>query len=681
MTIRISHLAISLFAEKNSGLAEFISGLLRHFVVNLGKVVLEIGSAHGADRISNIILSWETLLLSPLLFEPFQPLVAIATTPQAVSTLQPICQVTGATLWVPAPLASLPNVKVYTGPLKEHLIELWQENQGLIFGLAVGAVVRLIAPLLEHKSKDPAVLVVDELGQAVISLCSGHVGKADQLTRLVAPLIGANPIITGTSCRSQLPSLDLLGQPFGWQRGAGDWTQVSGAIARQQPVAVIQEAASTLWQKHLPQEHPFVFTDGPTEEPQIRITHRVLTSTDTPVVHWHPRVLWVGIGCERGTSRALIEKGIQQVCRDYGFTEDAIASISTLDLKADEVGLLELCKARDWSLHCFAADILREISVPTPSEIVAAEVGTPSVAEAAALYAAQSQSDLLDAEPAQLIVPKQIIRDPSEPGAVTVAIALSPLELTGRQGQLYLVGTGPGSLDQMTPAAQTAITQADAVIGYSLYMDLVQSRLRPGQIIETYPITQERQRAQRAIALAQWGVTVAMISSGDAGIYGMAGLVLEELELLGWDGQMPKVQIFPGVSALQAAASRVGTPLMHDFCAISLSDRLTPWPVIEKRLQAAATSDFVTALYNPRSQLRIEQLAIAQTVMLEHRDPETPVAVVRSAYREDETTQLTTLGQMHTVTVDMLSTVLIGNSSTHIYQDWMITPRGYLSTG
>jgi cobalt-precorrin 5A hydrolase / precorrin-3B C17-methyltransferase len=610
--------------------------------------------------------------LSQSLFEPFQPLVAIATTPQTVATLQPLCQLTGAILWVPEPLADLGNVQTYSGPLKHHIQQLWPEHRGFIFGLATGAVVRLIAPLLEHKSQDPAVLVVDEQGHAVISLCSGHLGHADQLTRLVAATIGATPIITGTAERSQLPSLDLLGQPFGWRRGAGDWNGVSGAIARQQTVVVLQESGSTLWQMHLPEGHPFVFTELP-DSPQLKITHRAAAPRDL-TVHWHPGVLCVGIGCERGTSRRLIEQGLQQVLQTYGLAEAAIASINTLDLKADEVGLLELCEAHGWPLQCFTAEELKNIDVPTPSAIVAAEVGTRSVSEAAALYAAQNQSP----EPATLLVPKQIIRKPGEPGAATLAIALAAQERTGRQGQLYLVGTGPGALEHMTPAAQTAITQADAVIGYALYMDLVKSRLRPGQVIETYPITQERQRAQRAIALAQWGLTVAMISSGDAGIYGMAGLVLEELELQCWDGQTPAVEIFPGVSALQSSASRVGTPLMHDFCAISLSDRLTPWPVIEKRLQAAAAADFVVALYNPRSQQRVEQLTIAQNIMLAHRDPKTPVALVRSAYRMDESTELTTLEMLHTVAVDMLTTVLIGNSSTHVYQDWMITPRGYL---
>jgi cobalt-precorrin 5A hydrolase/precorrin-3B C17-methyltransferase len=233
----------------------------------------------------------------------------------------------------------------------------------------------------------------------------------------------------------------------------------------------------------------------------------------------------------------------------------------------------------------------------------------------------------------------------------------------------------------MTPAAQTAVACADAVIGYSLYIDLIAPLLRPGQIVEALPITQERQRAERAIELAHWGLTVAVVSSGDCGIYGMAGLVLEELQRMSWDGKTPGVQVFPGITALQAAASRVGAPLMHDFCAISLSDLLTPWEAIEKRLTAAAIADFVTALYNPRSQTRTQQIATAIAIFLKYRDPNTPVALVRSAYRQDEHITLTTLSELLAAPVDMLTTVLIGNQSTRTHADWMITPRGYLGFG
>lgn len=604
--------------------------------------------------------------MSQSLFQSFQPLAAFATTPNAVHTLQPLCQQTGATLWVPASLAHLPHTQTYKGSLKDHLQTLWNDHQGLIFCLATGAVVRLIAPLLSDKSQDPAVVVLDEPGQFVISLCSGHLGRADQLTQLLAQQIGATPILTGASNAANLPSIDTLGVPFGWQRSAGDWNAVAGAIARGETITVHQAAGSELWQAHLPPSHTYKFVSD-TESPQIWISPKA-PSADEATVQWHPRVLWVGMGCERGTSRQLMEQALRQVCEQYQLAGEAIAGIATLDLKADEVGLIELCQQANWPLQCFSPEDLQSISVPTPSDVVKTEVGTPSVAEAAALKAAQQDT---------LLVTKQIFKDPAQPGAVTVAIAQAEQEYTGRTGQLLLVGTGPGALEQMTPAAKTAITQADVVIGYTLYVDLVRSQFRPGQIIEPSPITQERQRAQRAIDLAQWGLTVAVISSGDAGIYGMAGLVMEALQQNDWDGQTPNVQIFPGISALQAAASQVGTPLMHDFCAISLSDLLTPWPVIEKRLEAAAAADFVMALYNPRSQKRIEHLLKAQQICLQHRDPQTPVAVVRSVYRLDQTTHLGTLAELDTLPVDMLSTVIIGNATTRFHKDWMITPRGY----
>ena len=609
-------------------------------------------------------------------FAQFKPLAAIATTPKAAQTLQPLYQSVGA-IWVPESI-TLDHTQVYTGSLKAHLASIWQDYHAFVFCLATGAVVRLIAPLLQHKAHDPAVVVVDQEGQFVISLCSGHQGGADQLARLIAHQIGAVPVVTGASASSSLPGVDVLGVPFGWQRGEGNWTGVSAAVARGDMVQVIQDAGSTLWQDHLPPEHPFDF-DG--EHPAIappRIwisaTQRRFFPDSMPKVQWHPRVLWVGVGCERGVSRKLIETAIEQVCRRFHLAQSAIAGIATIDLKADEAGILELCRDRHFPLKTFSAEALSQVDVPTPSQVVAQEVGTPSVAEAAALLAIPLSPFPL---PPSLLVPKQIFRLDGEPGAVTVAIAQSSLEYTGRTGQLFLIGTGPGNLAQMTPAAKTAVAAADAVIGYSLYIELIAPLQRPGQIIEALPITQEKQRAQRAIELAQWGLTVAVVSSGDCGIYGMAGLVLEELQGQGWDGQTPKVEVFPGITALQATAARVGAPLMHDFCAISLSDLLTPWEVIQLRLEAAASGDFVTALYNPRSASRTEQIVTAQRIFLKHRNSNTPVAIVRAAYRQDEQITLTTLEKMLQVPIDMLTTVLIGNHSTRRVADWMITPRGY----
>ncbi|MDJ0726281.1 MAG: precorrin-3B C(17)-methyltransferase [Prochloraceae cyanobacterium] len=612
------------------------------------------------------------------LLNEFKPISGIATTRETAKTLQPLCQNIGATLWLPESLNSLEEGQFYKSDLKTHLAKIWKENKALIFCLAAGAVVRLISPLLADKKIDPAVIVIDPKGKFVISLCGGHIGGGDRLTKIVANLIGATPIITGIANSLNLPGIDVLGFPFGWKRGQGDWNRVAAVIAKLKTVQVVQEVGSTLWQENLPAKHPFYF--GFVEDNKISISpqarvwisftkRRFSPDSDLPKVQWHPRVLWVGIGCERGTSKQLIKQAIETVFDRNHLATEAIAGIATIDIKADELGILEL--SRDWQLPIitFTAAELAKIEVPTPSKVVSQEVGTPSVAEAAAILAAKNP----------LLVSKQIFKQEGEKGAVTVAIAVAEKEYLDRKGSLSLVGIGPGSLDQITPAAKTAITTADVVVGYSLYLDLVSSLFYPGQIIESSNITQERDRACRAIELAQWGLNVAVISSGDCGIYGMAGLVLEECRSQNWDGNNPKVEVFPGITAMQAAASRVGTPLMHDFCAISLSDLLTPWPVIAKRLEAAAIADFVTALYNPRSLKRTEQIKIARDTFLKHRDPNTPVAIVRSAYRLDEQIYLTTLEEMLEVPIDMLSTVIIGNSSTRNYANLMITPRGYFN--
>ena len=616
-------------------------------------------------------------------------LAAITTTPYGLNALAALspglesvhCWIS-PTLRAEAQSISLEHC-IYDASLSEFLAAHWATYDGFIFCLASGAVVRLIAPLLRNKSNDPAIVVVDPLSKFAISLCGGHQGGADQLTRQVSHLLEAQPVLTGAANSLALPAIDTLGEPFGWQKGEGDWMGVSSAIAHQASVQIIQEAGNELWQSHLPDTHTFQFgfpefeDRGERPKPQARvwispIKRQFAEASDLPKVQWHPRVLWVGIGCERGTDQALLDYAIQKVFRENHFAIDAIAGIATLDLKSDETGLVNLAKEKDWPLVCFTPEQLKTIDVPTPSDVVAKEVGTPSGAEAAAIYAADAT------DKRRLKVKKQIVKQEGLKGAVTIAIAQAKTELTGRIGKLHLIGTGPGSLDQITPAAKAAITNAAAVIGYKLYIDLIRPLLRPSQIAIASPLTQERQRAEYAIDLAKWGLTTAMISSGDCGIYGMAGLVLEQLQAQNWDGQTPAVQVFPGVSALQSAASRVGAPLMHDFCAIRLSDLLTPWPVIQKRLRAAAEGDFIIALYNPKSKTRTEQIVFAREVLLQHRSTETPVALARSLYRPDENITLTTLGDMFEHPIDMLTTVIIGNQSSRAHNGWFITPRGYL---
>ncbi|UUZ80932.1 precorrin-3B C(17)-methyltransferase [Paenibacillus sp. P26] len=244
-------------------------------------------------------------------------------------------------------------------------------------------------------------------------------------------------------------------------------------------------------------------------------------------------------------------------------------------------------------------------------------------------------------------------------------------------GRLSVIGFGPGGFEHMTQRAKDAIRESDVVIGYNTYVDLIRGLLGEQQIVRT-GMTEEVSRAQEAVRQAEAGHKVAVISSGDAGVYGMAGLVYEVLIEKGWRrGEGVEVEVIPGISAINSTASLLGAPVMHDACTISLSDHLTPWEIIEKRIEAAGAADFVVALYNPRSGRRTRQIVETQRILLKYRSPETPVGIVKSAYREREQVVLTTLAQMLEHDIGMLTTVVIGNSSTMVYDGLMITPRGY----
>jgi precorrin-3B C17-methyltransferase len=246
-----------------------------------------------------------------------------------------------------------------------------------------------------------------------------------------------------------------------------------------------------------------------------------------------------------------------------------------------------------------------------------------------------------------------------------------------KAGKILLVGFGPGSEEQMTYRARAAIAEADVVIGYTTYIKLVRDLLEGKEVIRK-GMTEEIDRCVEAYATAKQGKVVALISSGDVGVYGMAGPTYEVLMQHGWTPDSDiSVEVIPGTTALNACASLAGAPLTHDFCSISLSDLLTPWPTIRKRIDAAGAADFVIALYNPKSGRRTQQIVEAQRILLRHRSPDTPVAIVKSAYRRRQQIQMTTLDRMADCEIGMLTTVLIGNSSSYAKEGLLITPRGY----
>ena len=240
--------------------------------------------------------------------------------------------------------------------------------------------------------------------------------------------------------------------------------------------------------------------------------------------------------------------------------------------------------------------------------------------------------------------------------------------------RIIVAGIGPGSASEVTPAVLEAVRQSDVIIGYKYYFQFIEPYLRPGTPCIDTGMKKERERAEEAFAQAEQGKTVCVISSGDAGIYGMAPLIWEMKREKGCDAE---IEVLPGISAFQKAASLLGAPIGHDLCLISLSDLMTPWDTIERRIRAAAVADFVTAVYNPKSHGRYWQLYRLQEIFLQHRSPDTPVGFVRQAGREDEQVTVTTLGEFDPEQVDMFTVILIGNSMSYVYDGKFVTPRGY----
>jgi cobalt-precorrin 5A hydrolase/precorrin-3B C17-methyltransferase len=384
-----------------------------------------------------------------------------------------------------------------------------------------------------------------------------------------------------------------------------------------------------------------------------------------------PKNLVLGIGCNSGTSADEIEEAVRKVLADYDLAFASVRSVATIDIKTKEPGVKIFTDRHSFDILPFTPAELNNISGVSKSEAAFRATGARAVAEPAALLAAGAE---------RLLVPKQKI------GNVTVAVAQQERTTAARrQGKLYVVGTGPGAVEHITPYARQAIAESDAIVGYGTYIDLIRELIKDKEVFST-GMTQEIDRCGKAVELALQGKTVSVISGGDPGIYAMAGLVFEivraEVRKRGSAETTNNsigvtVEVVPGISALNACAARLGAPLMHDFASISLSDRLTPWELIEKRLDAAAMADFVIVLYNPKSKGRATHIGRAREIIMKHRAPDTPVGIVKGAMRADEKVVLTDIERMLDAEIDMQTTVIIGNAKTFRWNNLMITPRGY----
>lgn len=540
------------------------------------------------------------------------------------------------------------ETKRYVGPAARGLVAAWAECDLIVSHLALGATTRLIAPLLTDKKTDPGVVVVDEAGRFAIPLVGGHVGGANELSRTIATALGGTAAVSTATDSLGIAALDQLGWAF-----AGDVAGVTGSMIAGRPVRLVKESP---WP--VPPLPKNVSVDAEVPMAEIVVTDRVpdavLAAATVPTVVLNPPSLVVGMGCNKGTSQESLRALLTDTLAEAGLALSSVTAITSADVKAGELGLIQLAYALGVPFVTYPADELAAQEVPNPSNVVAGEVGTPSVSEAS-----------VQAHGATLIVEKH-----KTPEA-TCAVGRMPA-----RGRLHVVGLGPGSRDLLTPRAQQVIRRANVVVGYAPYVHQIRDLVsRDARILATKMGT-EQSRTAAAIEAARAGDDVAFVCGGDPAIYAMASPTLE-MGTAGID-----VDIVPGVTAELAVSAILGAPLGHDHATISLSDLHTDWELILKRVRAAAEGDLVTTFYNPRSRTRTHQLPDALAIMAEHRPPTTPIALVSHASRPQERVRMSTLEEFQPEWVDMNTLVVVGSSTSTFVatgdgDQLFVTPRDY----
>ncbi len=518
----------------------------------------------------------------------------------------------------------------------QRLAELFKGGHPIVGLCASGILIRATGPYLSDKREEPPVVAVAEDGSSAVPLLGGHRG-ANELARRIAALCGGHAAITTAS--------DV--------RFGTAFDEPADGYVLANPEHMKSATALKLAGR----------------EVIVQVTEHQTSGSAAHLVY-HPRTLAVGLGCERNTPPEDVISLIESVLANNNLAAPSIACVASIDIKSDEAAIHAAAShfrvpARFFSVSELNAETSR---LKNPSPIVASEVGTPGVAEGAALAAAGPEAELL------------VEKTKSRRATCAIAKAPSPiLKLRGSpRGILHVVGIGPGAPDWRSPVACTALETASDWVGYGLYLDLV-ADLKDSQSEHRFPLGGEEDRVRHAIKLAREGNEVALVCSGDAGIYAMAALVYEIIDL---EPCRIEVNIIPGISAFQAAAAKAGAMIGHDFCCISLSDLLTPWEVIEQRIRSAAEGDFVIAFYNPRSQKRRDQLERAFAILAQHRPANTPVVVATNLGRREEKVKIVPFSAFSFDEVDMLTLVMVGSSQSKCFargdgRTYAYTPRGY----
>jgi len=600
--------------------------------------------------------------MTPVLASPAKPVVVILSA-SAASLGRRIAADIGGELHGAA--ARVEEADLRFASAKDHVQTLFAAGRPIIAVMAAGALIRLLAPLLSDKHAEPPVIVVAEDGSSVVPLLGGHHG-ANDLARQIATAIGAYAAITTAGdlkfglALDQPPEGYVLVNPESAKVVMAEL--VAGASAR-----LKGETAAWLTQSRLPFQQEARVT--------LSVTDQQKTAGELELVY-HPKTLVLGMGCERHAKPEEAIALAEEALAKGGFARESLAAVCSIDLKADETAIHAVAAHFGVPARFFSAAAL-EAEAPrlkNPSDVVFAEVGCHGVAEGAALAAVGASGDL--------VVEK--IKSRGATAAIARAADIVDPKTTGRaRGTLFVVGIGPGSEGWRSPEVSRMIAACTDLIGYSLYLDLL-GPLADGKTRHDFDLGKEEARVVHAMELAGEGKTVALVCSGDAGIYAMATLVFELFDKGGITAGASRieVQVSPGISALQAAAARIGAPLGHDFCTISLSDLLTPWEHIQRRVKAAGEGDFVIAFYNPVSMKRRTQLAYARDELLKYRPARTPVILATNLGREGENVRTVPLGELNVDDVDMLTVVVVGSSESRTVttgdgKTWVYTPRGY----
>ncbi len=539
----------------------------------------------------------------------------------------------------------------------DHARDLFAAGVPIIGICASGILIRAVAPLLSDKRSEPPVLSVSDDGSVVIPLLGGHRG-ANRLAQEIATVLEAKAAVTTAGDVAIGVALDA--PPAGYRLANPlDAKDAMAAILAGEGISLTGENIFDLEANGGAVN--LVVSEAPVEG-------------NAKTLVYHPQTYVVGVGCARNADAEELWSLVTTTLQNAGIAQGAVACVATIDLKGDEPAMNIVAKRLGVPLRLFTAEELEAQKVANPSEIVFAEVGCHGVSEGAALAASDGK----------LVVEK------TKTANTTCAIARADAPITemrGRsRGRLSVVGIGPGQATWRTPEVSKLVAEADELVGYGLYIDLL-GPLAHGKIRSDFPLGGEEDRCRYALERAGEGRNVALVCSGDAGIYAMGALTFELLdrspEALGVSDAARRVDVVcsPGVSALQGAAARAGAPLGHDFCTISLSDLLTPRDDIIRRLHAAAEGDFVIAFYNPVSKTRRTLLAEARDILLQHRPADTPVMLASSLGRPEEYVRYRRLADLEVDEVDMLTVVLVGSSNSRLAQlgegPRMFTPRGY----